>query len=268
MATTVSRPNIQIPKPNPQAHLRLFCFSYAGGGASIYRSWLPMLLPEVELCSVQLPGREERIQDPPFTQIPFLIENMTQAIRPYLTKPFIFFGHSMGALVSFELTRSLRKQQIILPLHIFASAHRAPQIPNRHPLIHQLPEAEFKEELYKLNGTPQNVLDNDELMQMMLPTLRADFTACETYVYEPGEPLSCPITAFGGLADKDINRDDLEAWRQQTRKSFQLHLYEGDHFFLYSEKERILRIINQELKMFLKLMMGSSIGIYNEKTTF
>lgn len=257
MATTTSRPSINIFKPNPQARLRLFCFAYAGGGASIYRTWPALLPPEVELCAVQLPGREERTKDAPFTDLPPLIESLSLAIQPYLTKPFAFFGHSMGALVSFELTRRLRKRAAATPLHLLVSAHRAPQLPDPYPPIHQLPDAEFKQELLKLNGTPKSLLENDELMQVLAPVLRADFSVCETYAYTSGEPLDCPITAFGGLQDRETSRAELEAWRKQTQKPFQLHMFEGDHFFFFSARESILHIVNQDLAIALNRIKRS-----------
>ena len=116
-------------RPNTQARLRLFCFPHAGGGASFFRSWIGTLPPDIEVCPVQLPGRENRLKERPFNQYTLLIQALAQALRPYLTVPFAFFGHSMGALVSFGLARQLRQQNEPLPVHLFASAYRAPQIP-------------------------------------------------------------------------------------------------------------------------------------------
>lgn len=247
MITTNHRPSIHILKANPQAPIRLFCFPYAGGGASIYRSWLQLLPPEIEVYAVQLPGREERTSEAPFTHLAPLIEELSRAILPCLHKPSVFFGHSMGALVSFELFRSLRRQRAFLPLHLFVSAHRAPQLPDPYPPIYQLPDVDFRLALRKLNGTPREVLENEEFMQIVTPVLRADFAVCETYSYTPEEPLHCPITAFGGSSDPEASMAELEAWRQQTSKEFQLHMCEGDHFFFYSARDRILRVLQQEI---------------------
>ncbi len=246
LAATLS-PWIYIAKPNPQARLRLFCFHYAGGGVSAFRSWQGELPTDIELCAVQLPGRESRIMDPPFTHLSPLVETLTTIIRPYLNKPFVFFGHSMGALVSFELTRQLRLQQVQLPFHLFVSAHRAPQLPNPNLPIHNLPENEFMKKLYKFNGTPQPVLESVELMQMMIPILRADLAVCETYVYRQEMPLSCAISVFGGLQDPAISRTQLEAWYTQTQKVFKLTMFEGDHFYLRQQQEGLLRTILQDL---------------------
>jgi medium-chain acyl-[acyl-carrier-protein] hydrolase len=247
MTPNASNSWIHIAKPHPQARLRLFCFHYAGGGASAFRSWQSKMPPEIELCLVQLPGRETRIMEPLFTRLPPLIDALTTAIRPYLNKPFAFFGHSMGTLVSFELTRQLRAQQLQLPLHFFASAHRAPQIENPDPPIHNLADKGFIVELNKLNGTSQRVLENDELMQMMLPIIRADFAVCETYTYRQEPPFACAISAYCGLADPNITRDYMEAWHLQTSKTFKLTLFEGDHFYLFHQQDSLLQLILADL---------------------
>jgi medium-chain acyl-[acyl-carrier-protein] hydrolase len=235
-------------KPSPQARLRLFCFPYAGGGVSIFRAWSDGLPADVEVCPVQLPGRGTRLMEPPFTRLSPLIEALTQALFPLLDKPFAFFGHSLGALVSFELARQLRRQYAVQPVRLFISADRAPQIPNRDPPIHSLSEGEFLVELRRLNGTPREVLEDEELRQIMLPLLRADFAVYETYGYRTEPPLNCPISAFGGLQDHRVNRGDLEAWRDQTSVSFSLRMFPGDHFFLNTTLPVLLRVLSQELR--------------------
>ena len=234
--------------PSPQARLRLFCFPYAGGGVSIFRAWSDSLPADVEVCPVQLPGRGTRLMEPPFTRLSPLIEALTQALFPLLDKPFAFFGHSLGALVSFELARQLRREYAVQPVRLFISADRAPQIPNRDPPIHSLPEGEFLVELRRLNGTPREVLEDEELRQIMLPLLRADFAVYETYGYSTEPPLNCPISAFGGLQDHRVSRGDLDAWRDQTSVSFSLRMFPGDHFFLNTTQPVLLRVLSQELR--------------------
>lgn len=234
-------------KPNPQARLRLFCFPYAGTGASIFRTWSNGLPAEIEVCPVQLPGRATRLMEAPFTSLSPLVKALAEALVPLLDKPFAFFGHSLGALVGVELARQLRRQSGIQPVHLFASAARAPQIPPRHRPIHALPDKEFLVELRRLNGTPGNVLEDAELMQIMLPVLRADFAVYESYVYSPEPPLDCFISAFGGLQDARITRDDLEAWRDQTSASFSLKMFPGDHFFVNTAQPLLLEILSRDL---------------------
>jgi medium-chain acyl-[acyl-carrier-protein] hydrolase len=235
------------PKPNPDAQIRLFCFPYAGGSANIFRHWSNHLPTTIEVCAIELPGRGMRIKLPPFTQLEPLVTELASVLKSKLDKPFAFFGHSMGAFVSFELALLLRKQYDLNPSHLFVSAHRAPQLVDPKPPIHSLPEAEFIAELRRLNGTPQALLENDELMQLFIPLLRADFAVLETYVYTQQAPLNIPITAFGGLQDQEVSRDQIQAWQEQTSASFSLHMLPGDHFFLHSFYESILKIISQQI---------------------
>ena len=234
-------------KPNPQARLRLFCFPYAGGGASIFRTWSDGLPMDVEVCPVQFPGRGTRLTETPFTQLSPLVQAVAQALVPLLDKPFAFFGHSLGALIGFELARQLRRQSGVQPVRLFVSADRAPQIPQRDRPIHALPEGEFLVELHRLNGIPGKVLEEVELMQIMLPVLRADFAVYETYVYSTEPPLNCPISTFGGLQDHRVSRGDLEAWRDQTSASFSLRMFSGDHFFWNTTQPLLLQVLSQEL---------------------
>jgi len=233
--------------PNSRAKLRLFCFHYAGGSASIFRAWPGLLPAEIEVCAVQLPGREARLREPSFTHITPLIQALTPALRPYLNLPFAFFGHSMGALIAFELSRQLRREANLSPVHLFVSSHRAPQLPDLDPPIHQLPEAEFVEKLRELNGTPEEVLQSAELMQLLIPVLRADFAVCDTYTYSAEAPLDCPFSVFGGLQDKEVSRDNLLVWQEQTRSTCALRLYPGDHFFLHQAQPLLLKAIRQDL---------------------
>jgi medium-chain acyl-[acyl-carrier-protein] hydrolase len=242
---------IDYLKPNPHAQLRLFCFPYAGGSASIFRTWVNDLPPDLEVCPVQLPGRENRLMEPPFTRLSSLVQVLAQALFPYLDIPFAFFGHSMGALIGFELARELRRQNRPGPRHLFVSAHRAPQIPPRRPPIHQLAEAAFKAELDGLHGTPQEVLQSAELMQLLLPLLRADFAVSETYIYSPEAPLNCSISAYGGLQDKEVSYHDLEKWRDQTHHSFTLRMLPGNHFFVHSAQALLLQAVFQDLTTLL-----------------
>lgn len=234
-----SNPWIKCFHPNPNAIFRLFCFPYAGGGASIYRTWSNSLPANIEVCAIQLPGREDRFKEPPFTNISPLVETLTQVLRPYLNIPFAFFGHSMGAIVSFELARQLRIQQEPCPVHLFVSGRRAPQIPDRNPLIHTLPEKEFLAELRLLNGTPKNVLES-EFMQLLLPTLRADFSICGTYTYLNQPPLDCPISAFAGTEDSTETHELIQNWKEQTYSSFSLSSLPGNHFFIQTSRHLLL----------------------------
>jgi medium-chain acyl-[acyl-carrier-protein] hydrolase len=232
---------------NPAARVRLFCLPYAGGGASIFHSWPDKLSAACEIYAVHLPGRENRLTEPPFTKLSPLVQTLTEALLPRLTTPFAFFGHSMGALIGFELARELRRQQAPSPTHLFVSGREAPQLPSREPPIHALPEPQFIAELQRFNGTPKEVLEYPELMQLLMPALRADFAVCETYTYTNDAPLDCAITAFGGLQDHRVSRERLEPWNDQSRASFSLRMLPGDHFFLHKAEALLLKIIAQIL---------------------
>ena len=237
---------IICPKPNPNAQLRLFCFHHAGGGTFSFRNWAQELSPIVEVYLIQLPGRERRLREPAFTRIEPLIEELKPAIIPHLNQPFAFFGYSMGSLIAFELTRRLRRDYQLYPQHLFESAYRAPQLPKTKPPIYDLPDAEFVEELRNLNGTPEEILVNDEIMKLLISTLRGDFAVIETYNYYDEPPLNCPITAFGGLEDTKANREDLAAWSSQTNNHFNLHMLPGNHFFINSARSQLLQLLYSE----------------------
>lgn len=244
----VTSPWHSCPKPNPRASLRLFCFPYAGATAHIFRHWPDGLPPTVEVCSIQLPGRGRRLREPPLTRLSSLVPNIAQELLPYLEKPFAVFGHSLGAAIAFELARYLRKAHTIQPSHLFVSGYRAPQILGTEPFTYDLPEAEFLEELRRLNGTPSKILEHPELMRLIIPILRADFEMSQTYVYSPeAPPLDCPITAFGGLQDENVSAEHLEGWRDQTTGRFSLQMLPGDHFFLETFQPLLLQILSSEL---------------------
>ena len=233
-------------KPSPKARLRLFCFPYAGGGASIYHRWNS---PEaLELCLVQLPGHETRVTEQPLTHMDELSARLVESLRPYLDIPFAFFGHSLGAIVSYEVAQRLLTELHLQPRHLLVSARRAPQIPLRRGISHQLPNEAFMRRLRQLKGTREEVLENTELMELMLPALRADFELDETYQRRASYlPLDCPVTAFGGMEDDEVPQEDLEAWREVTLNCFRLKMFPGDHFFIHSQSESLLASITEAL---------------------
>ena len=213
----------------------------------IFHRWADKLGSSVEVCPVQLPGRGNRIRETPFRQMDLLVESLAEGLFPYLDRPFAFFGHSLGAIVSFELALKLQRERGKLPIHLFVSGRRAPSIPRQHPITYNRPDDEFVEELKRLNGTPKEILEHSELMQLMLPVLKADFEISETYK-DSGEPLrGCPITAFGGKQDQEVPPHFLEAWQKHTTGPFKHRMLPGDHFFLHASEQLLLAALNQQL---------------------
>jgi medium-chain acyl-[acyl-carrier-protein] hydrolase len=228
-------------RSSPHGLLRLFCFPYAGGGASVFRAWRDELPAQIEVCALQLPGRENRLAEAPIRGMESLVDALAPVLGAYLDKPFALFGHSMGGRVAFELARRLRAEHGVEPRHLLVSACRAPQVPNDDDRTHGLPDDEFVDALRRLRGVPEEVLRNRELREIFLPVLRADFTLFETTRYRPEAPLGCPITAFGGTEDTKLRRERLEPWRAQTRAGFTLTMIPGDHFYLQTQRATLLR---------------------------
>lgn len=248
MATFSAAAWVSCPRPNPRATLRLFCLPYAGGGPQTYYKWWRGLPATVEVCAVQFPGRGSRLAERPFTALTSLVPVLGAALAPQLDKPFAFFGHSLGALLSFELARQVRRAYGRQPAQLFVSALAAPQQPRTRPPIHALPEREFLEEVRRLNGTPREVLEMPELLELVIPILRADFALIEGYSFVPEPPLECAITVFGGLQDDRTPRAGLEAWREQTNASFAVRMLPGDHFFINTAQPLLLHALHRELE--------------------
>ncbi len=238
---------IACQRPNRKAKARLFCFPYAGGGSQVFQRWHEDLPENIEVCSIQLPGRETRISEPPVGSLLPLTMTLADELIRYLDKPFAFFGHSMGGLMCFELTHQIVSQYGLSPHHLFISGCRAPHLSSLEA-IHELPDPEFLNELRNYGATPEEVLTDNELMQLLLPRLRADFSLVGTYKYTKRAPLNCPITTFGGTRDGKVDISSLKAWRCHTDSSFVLNLLPGDHFFLHSNRLDLLRKISVILR--------------------
>ncbi len=226
---------------------RLVCIPYAGGGPSVFRGW-PQHLPEdIELCAVHLPGREARMGEAPIRDLTRLVGDLAEVIEPCLDRPLAFFGHSIGALIAFELAREIRRRYGATPVHLFVSGCPAPHLPDPDPL-HDLPEDDFLERMRRFNGTPREVLEHPEMMQLMLPALRADFSLRDTYAHAAEHPLSCPISALGGMRDDCVGTEQMDPWREHTSGTFQLWLFQGDHFFLRTAQAAVVECLAAALR--------------------
>ncbi|HYH05771.1 MAG TPA: alpha/beta fold hydrolase [Thermoanaerobaculia bacterium] len=230
-----------------KAPVRLFCFPFAGGGASVFRGWERDLPPGVDVFAAQYPGHETRLAEAPFRELAPLLESLDGAIAPLLDRPFAFFGHSMGAVVAFELARKLRRENRAQPKHLFVSARRAPHLRPWRPSVHDKPDEELVAELRRIAATDPAVFEHPELMQLLLPIVRADFRLVETHQHVEEAPLAIPITAFAGKSDAVVRVDELAAWREHTSGAFALHEIEGDHLFVRHERAALLSAMGREL---------------------
>ena len=238
-------PWIVRSRPQEAAKVRLFCFPYAGGGASIYRTWVDALPPSIEVCAIQLPGRERRFAEPAFRSMAPLIAALTDALIPYLDRPFALFGHSMGATIAYEVARRCQSELRRRACCLLVSAQSAPQIPLSNPATYRLPDDDFLAKIRQLNGTPEEVLANAELMALMVLLLRADFELIETYQQLPGERLDCPVYTFVADDDAEVSRQELADWSEITTddRSTEPLMFHGGHFYLHSQQQTLTHAI-------------------------
>lgn len=207
------------------------CAPYAGGGSQVFRG-LRELASAYDVYSVRYPGRESRMREPAVDSVRALTEGVLAELVPlWSTRPLALFGHSLGARVAFELARRGRAYGLVART-LVVSACSAPSVTHDDPPIAQLPRDEFLAELRELKGTPPGFFEHEELIDLVLPTLRADFHAAETYVPSPGPKLACPIVAFAGRDDDEPLPDEMRPWADETSATFTLRLFEGEHFFL------------------------------------
>ena len=227
---------------------RLFCFPNAGAGAAAFGEWRTLAEPGVQVCPIQLPGRAERFREPAHSTVNALLDDLLSGIGPEFTGPYALYGHSMGALVVFELARRLRARGGEQPVHVYVSGRAAPQLVDNRRILHNLPTEDLIPELRKIGGTPESVLREPELMEMFLPTLRADFAVNEDYTYVDAEPLAVPLSVFGGSADPRADADELHAWSAQTSAAFELKVFQGGHFFINPYARELLATMTAPLQ--------------------
>ncbi|GAA1918382.1 thioesterase II family protein [Streptantibioticus ferralitis] len=230
-----------------QRRVRLFCLPYAGGSARSYLPWSRPLADVAEVVPLELPGRGERIRELPCDRLPALLDDLLPRVVSRADGPFALFGHSLGAAIGYELCHRLRERHGLQPLRLYVSAHRAPHLPLRERRITHLSDDEFTNHLRELGGTPAEVFDSPELMRLLLPVLRADFALSESFGHPVGDPLDCPITAFGGTHDPDVNVAELSAWQQHTNDRCPVRMFDGDHFFITAAQAALIEAVREEL---------------------
>jgi medium-chain acyl-[acyl-carrier-protein] hydrolase len=236
-------------KPSLRARMTIFCIPFAGGSAAAYRPLAELMPADIAVCPLELPGRATRVREQPFSHATLLATAITQALRPYLHRPYAIFGYSLGALMALEVARQIRREQRPLPEHLFVAARHAAHWPSPHPTRYMRTDAELIDELRHLGGTPEEVLANQDLLQFLLPFLRADFTLDDTYEHQNEPAFAGPLTAFGGLEDPGVSRDSLEAWRDFSTGVCRVYMYPGGHFFIPEAWPRIAEAICRALPL-------------------
>lgn len=231
----------------PAATSRLICLPHAGASAAVYDRWGQTLPASMEVMAVQLPARGHLLLEKPYEELEPLVESLAREIATLADKPFALLGHSMGALIGFEVARELRRAHAIEPLALFASACLAPHLPRRVPSIHRLPLASFWDAIAELGGTPEEILGNAEVRQLVEPGLRADFALCETYRYRGGRPLGCPIAAYRGTSDAWVSEEDMQGWERHTSRGFTAEMISGGHFYIHTAHDAMTASVTRTL---------------------
>ena len=235
----------------PNARLRLFCVPFAGCGASAFNSW-PSAFPDtIELRAIQLPGRESRYGEPALVDAHEVARLLSDAIEPYLDRRYVFFGYSMGALIAFELIRELRRRGAPMPAQFFVGAWRSPQLGATCPPLAWLPRDAFLKQVRDYYEPPSQAWQNPDLLEIVLPVLRADMALCESYVYRRERPFGFPIQAFAGLRDRSVPISAVQAWREQTTGEFALEAFDGAHFFVNASLARVQQVMITRLEQIL-----------------
>ncbi|HHZ88162.1 MAG TPA: thioesterase [Chromatiaceae bacterium] len=239
---------ILAAEANPKATVKLFCLAYAGGGAEMFVPWRKLLPAHIDVCPVQLPGRGSRMLDTPIRQRDRLAAELAGVLLEHGGENYALFGHSMGALLWFDTCRVMMAQDFRMPSQLMVAGERAPQKPNRDTPIYQLSDADFRQAVKSYNG-PTLGAAGDELLQMIMPALRADFAICDTYEYTDHVPLNCPITAIGGFDDDTVEWNELLAWDVQTSATFSCRMIDGGHFFPMERAKETAAVISDVLRV-------------------
>lgn len=240
-------PWLRCVRPNPHATIRLLCLPHAGGAASAYAMWPRAMPRHIEVWAAQLPGRENRLSESTQVDWASLICKLAEAVGSIADGPLLCFGHSMGALMAFELARYLRHHTAFAFQGLLLSGHRAAHLaPNSVP-IHHLPDDAFIQKVAEFEGLPMTLVNSADFREIWLPSLRADFTLCERYRYVIDAPLNCPIVALGGVQDGHVRPSDLRAWAMHTHSAFRMHMLPGGHFYLHEQRERFMQTLLLEL---------------------
>jgi len=243
-----SSPWVRVLNPLAASSPRVFCFPHSGAGTVMFHGWPQHISPVAEVCAIQLPGRDARMKERPHDNMASLVNALYCDIIPYLDRPFVFFGHSMGAQVAFALTHALVERAGIRPCHLFLSGARAPHLLPLLPKLHTLSDDELVMALHALGGISGQIMAIKELLDLFIPIIRADLAVSESYWLEKPVPLAVPITALGGASDPRVSIESLEAWRDHTTAAFSRELFPGGHFYIQHHGKKLSSFITEALR--------------------
>ena len=235
------------PGRRADAPVRLLCFAHAGGGGGFFRPWAAAL-PGVDVCPVVLPGRESRLREHPYTRVSDLLPALVDGVVPHLDRPYALFGHSLGAVLAYELARRLSHGPAAPPVCLVVSGRRPPHAARQEPELRHLDDDAFVTEVARLGGIPDEVLRQPDLLRLFVPAMRADFTLNETYLPLPGPPLEIQVAALTGDRDPRVTPEEIDGWREVTRGPFTRRVFEGDHFYLKGARADVMAALRAELE--------------------
>lgn len=238
---------VTCPVPKPMAKSRLFCLPFAGGGALEYRQWGNRFAQHIEVCPIQLPGRENRYGEPNDADIRSLACQLKTVLDPFCDKPYAIYGHSMGALIAYELVREIEQSGLPTPRTLIAAAHRAPHLPPRRPPIYHLPDPQFIAKLKEYGGFSDAILESAEMMDFLLPVLRGDFKRCDQYQLPQPSKIKTSLQIMAGSHDPHVLVSDAQAWSELTTGQCAFNLYEGGHFFLRDQAANVIQAIERSM---------------------
>lgn len=230
---------------SPQA-INLFCLPYAGASVYSYRNIKNLLAGKIGVIPIELPGRGNRISEPLLKDIHAMADDIFLQMENRLNTPYAIYGHSIGAILGYLLVKRIIHEKLPQPLHLFFTGHGGPSVREKIPHIHSLPKKEFIEKLMEYEGSPREVLHDNDAMEFFEPMLRADFKAIETYAYEKGDPFDVPITVMTGTHEK-ISDEEIAKWQDETLQKISTRRFPGGHFFIFQHLPEICRIIQQTL---------------------
>lgn len=229
--------------------INIFCLPFAGGSKHSYNDYSIIAPHEIRLIPIEIPGRGSRIRESLCTDIDQIVQDVFLQIKDRLNEPYAIYGHSMGALLGYLLTKHIAANALNLPKHLIFSGRKAPSVFKEKNLTYLLPKEEFINELVVLGGSPLEVLNNEDLINFYEPIIRADFMAVENYTYKDSLPLDVPITVMIGT-EEDFTRAQAEAWQKETTTRLELIQFPGGHFFIYQYAKQIVEIITKTLSQY------------------